>query len=166
MRLLPLAALVAPFALVACADPAPLYVDQAWVQLNANPDAPSSGYFIIHGGPEDVTLRSVQTEGAINIEMHDNTMKDGMMAMRQIDSVFVPAKTKVAFAPGGKHLMLFSINPAVVKAGKLSLMFLFSNGDRLPVDAVIKPAGGSTGGSADHDMDNMSTPMNHMDRAR
>lgn len=161
MRLLHLAALAAPFALVACADPAPLYVDQAWVQLNANPKAPSAGYFTIHGGPEPVTLRSVQTEGAINIEMHDSAMKDGMMTMTQIDSVAVPAKTKVAFAPGGKHLMIFDINPAVVKAGKINIMFIFSNGDRLPVDAVIKTAGGSASSAADHDMGD----MNHMDHA-
>lgn len=160
-----LAALAAPFALVACADPAPLYVDQAWVQLNANPKAPSAGYFVIHGGPEPVTLRSVQTEGAINIEMHNNMTKDGMMTMAPIDSVEIPAKTKVAFAPGGKHLMLFDINPAVVKAGKIGLMFIFSNGDRLPVDAVIKPAGGTALGGADHDMGNKAMVMNHMDHA-
>lgn len=158
MRLIHLATLAAPFALAACADPAPLYVDQAWVQLNANPKAPSSGYFTIHGGPEDVTLRSVQTEGAINIEMHDSVMKDGMMTMTPIDSVAVPAKTKVAFAPGGKHLMIFSINPAVVKAGKMTIMFIFSNGDRLPVDATIRSAGG---GAAPHDMG----AMNHMEHA-
>ncbi|MCH4151664.1 MAG: copper chaperone PCu(A)C [Sphingobium sp.] len=155
MRLIRLAALAAPLALAACADPAPLYVDQAWVQLNANPDAPSAGYFTIHGGPETVTLRSIQTEGAIKIEMHDSVMKDGMMTMAPIDSVAVPAKTKVAFAPGGKHLMLFSINPAVVKSGKLGLMFIFSNGDRLPVDATIKAAGGTNGG--DHDMGHMNS---------
>ncbi len=161
MRLHLLAALAAPFALVACADPAPLYVDQAWVQLNANPKAPSAGYFVIHGGPEDVTLRAVQTEGAINIEMHDSISKGGMMTMTQIDSVAVPAKTKVAFAPGGKHLMLFSINPAVIADGKITLMFIFSNGDRLPVDAVIKPAGGNASGGAAHEMGD----MNHMDHA-
>lgn len=142
MRLLHFAAILAtPLALAACADPAPLYVDQAWIKLNANPEAPSSGYFMIHGGPEAVTLRGVRTEGALRIEMHDNVMKNGMMTMVPIDSVEVPAETKVAFAPGGKHLMIYGVNPAVVKEGKLSLMFIFSNGDRLPVDAVIQKAG-------------------------
>lgn len=152
MRLLHFAAvLAAPFALAACADPAPLYVDQAWIKLNPNPEAPSGGYFTIHGGPEAVALRGVRTEGALRIEMHDNVMKDGMMTMVPIDSVEVPAETKVAFAPGGKHLMIYGVNPAVVKEGKLSLMFIFSNGDRLPVDAVIQKAGAD------------DAPMNGMD---
>lgn len=157
MRFFHLAAvLAAPFALTACTDPAPLYVDQAWVQLNANPKAPSAGYFVIHGGPEAVTLRAIQTEGALRIEMHDNVMKDGMMTMAPLDSVDVPAETKVAFAPGGKHLMIYGINPSVVQEGKLGLTFLFSNGDRLPVDAAIKQ-GSAAGGAA---------PMNAMDHAR
>lgn len=154
------AVLAAPFALHACADPAPLYVDQAWVQLNANPKAPSAGYFVIHGGPEAVTLRAIQTEGALRIEMHDNVMKDGMMRMAPLDSVPVPAETKVAFAQGGKHLMIYGINPAVIQEGKLGLMFLFSNGDRLPVDAIIKQ-GGAAGGTAP-----MDATMNHTDHAR
>lgn len=153
-RLARLAALIAaPLAVSSCSDPAPLYVDQAWVQLNANPQAPSSGYFTIHGGPEAVQLRDVRTEGALRIEMHDNAMKDGKMTMTPLAAVDVPAGTKVAFAPGGKHLMIFGINPAVAEEGKISLMFLFSNGDRLPVDATIKTAGGDT------------APMNAMDHA-
>lgn len=154
MRIVRLAAILAtPFALSACADPAPLYVDQAWVQLNANPKAPSAGYFTIHGGPEAVTLRAIQTEGALRIEMHENVMKDGMMTMIPLDSVAVPAQTKVAFAPGGKHLMIFGVNPAVVEAGKLTMTMFFSNGDRILVDAAIKPAGTAGDPAAMNGMD-------------
>ncbi len=154
MRLARFAAiLAAPFALSACADPAPLYVDQAWVQMNANPKAPAAGYFVIHGGPEPVTLRAIQTEGALRIEMHDNVMQDGMMRMTPLDSVDVPAQTKVAFAPGGKHLMIFGVNPAVAEAGKLTMTMFFSNGDRILVDAAIKPAGAAGGPAAMNGMD-------------
>lgn len=152
---LTLTALAAPAALVSCANPSPLYVDQAWIQLNPNAKAPAAAYFVIHGGPKPVKLLDILTEGAVNVEMHDSVMKNGMMTMAPMSAVDVPAKTNVAFTPGGKHLMLFGLNPAVIKAGTLKMIFVFSNGDRLIVDAQIKK-----GGMARKDMGNMAMPDN------
>ena len=135
------AMLAAPVALSACADPAPLYVDQAWISASASPDQPSAGYFVVHGGPEAVTLRAIQSEVIQRIEMHDSVMENGMMTMKPIDSVDVPAKSELAFAPGGKHLMLFGLNPGAVQMGKASMTFFFSNGDRIIVDAKIQKQG-------------------------
>lgn len=153
-----IAALAAPFALVSCADPAPLYVDQAWVKLNANPAAPSAAYFTIHGGAEPVKLLQVTTEGAVRVEMHKSAMKDGMMSMQSVQSVDVPAETEVKFAPGGLHVMLFDVNPAVVDYGKMTFTMVFSNGDRLIVDAPIQKAGG--GAATAGGMGNMAMPLN------
>lgn len=149
-----IATLAAPLALAACADPAPLYVDQASVRPNPNGEGPAAGYFVIHGGEEAVQLRRVSTEGALRIEMHESLMKDGMMTMQPIDAVDVPAKSEVAFAPGGKHLMIFGLNPAIVKAGTMEMTMLFSDGSRLIVDATVQkpeaaqPAANATGHDA------------------
>ncbi|MEZ5655771.1 MAG: copper chaperone PCu(A)C [Sphingobium sp.] len=155
--------LTAPFALVSCADPAPLYVDQAWVKLNANPAAPSAAYFTIHGGAEPVKLLQVATEGAVRVEMHKSAMKDGMMSMQAVQAVDVPAETEVKFAPGGLHLMLFDVNPAVVDYGKMTFTMVFSNGDRLIVDAPVQKAG--AGGAATGGMENMTMPSNETESA-
>lgn len=135
--------LLAPFALISCADPQPLYVDQGWISLASDPEKPSAGYFVIHGGEAPVTLMGVQTEAAQRIDMHESMMKDGMSMMQPITSVDVPAKSEVAFAPGGKHLMLFGINPGAVKQGKLTMTLIFSNGDRIIIDSVIRKQGGA-----------------------
>ena len=154
-----LAAAAAPLLLAACSNPPPLYVDQAWVRISPNPESPSAGYFTVHGGPEPVQLRDVITDRALRVELHESLNEGGRMTMKQIDAVDVPAKTQVAFAPGGKHLMLFGVNPAAVEQGKIPLTFLFSNGDRIIVDAVIQKAGApapdakagaNTGNAAEH----------------
>lgn len=155
-----LAALAAPVALVSCAQPQPLYVDQAWVQLNPNGTGPAAGYFTVHGGEQPVKLLDVTTEGALQVEMHQSLMDNGMMTMKPVDDVEIPAKGTVKFAPGGYHLMLFSLNPAVVDTGKVTLTLLFSNGDRLIVDAAIKKAGAEAGG-----MGNMAMPANESEPA-
>ena len=139
---LALIALAAPLALAGCGDPAPSYVDQAWVRLSPNKDTPSAGYFVAHGGDAGVQLRGVMTDYALKVEMHESVGKDGMMSMQPIESVDVPAKGTVAFAPGGKHLMIWGINGAAVRAGKLPMAFVFTNNnnERILFDMVIKPA--------------------------
>lgn len=128
------------FALSAC-EQKPLYVDQAYIRLSPNPQSPSAGYFTVHAGTEPVALRDVTTEAAVRVEMHDSMMHDGMMTMKPIDQVDIPAKGVVRFEPGGRHLMLWSVNPAVAATGKITLTFLFSNGDRILVDAAVQKAG-------------------------
>lgn len=131
-------AMAAPLALSACGDPAPSYIDQAWVRLSPNKDMPSAGYFVVHGGDAGVQLRGVLTDYALKVEMHETISKDGMTTMERVESVDVPPKGQVAFAPGGKHLMIWGINDTAISRGKMQFTFLMGNGDRLLVDAVIR----------------------------
>ncbi|RVT39929.1 copper chaperone PCu(A)C [Sphingobium algorifonticola] len=139
-----------PQFLAACADPPPLFVDQAWIRVSPNKDTPSAGYFVVHGGEAAVELRGVMTDRALRVEMHESVEKDGKMTMQPIDSVAVAANTQVAFAPGGKHIMLWGVNPEAIAQGKVPLTFLFSNGDRIIVDAVVQKAGAAGSTSAEH----------------
>lgn len=145
-------ALAAPMLLSACGNPAPSYIDQAWVRLSPNKETPSAGYFVIHGGDAGTQLRGVLTDYALKVEMHESIDKDGMMTMERVDSVDVPPKATVAFAPGGKHLMLWGVNDTAISRGKMQLTFLMGNGDRLLVDAVIrKPEAGGAAAVAKPD---------------
>ncbi|HWV13009.1 MAG TPA: copper chaperone PCu(A)C [Sphingobium sp.] len=140
LSILPLAA---PILLTACGDPAPTYIDQAWVRLSPNKDRPSAGYFVAHGGDAGTQLRGVMTDYALKVEMHESISEGGVMKMKPIDSVDIPSKGKVAFAPGGKHLMIWGINDTAISRGKMTFTFLLANGDRLLVDAAIQKPGGA-----------------------
>lgn len=135
---LALFALAPSLLLSACGDPAPTYVDQAWIRLSPNKETPSAGYFVAHGGDAGGQLRGVLTDYALKVEMHESMTKDGMTTMERIESVDIPAKGEVAFAPGGKHLMLWGVNDTAIGRGKMQMTFLMANGDRLLVDAVIR----------------------------
>ncbi len=145
----------APLLLAACADPPPLYVDSAWIRLSANPATPSAGYFTVHGGAVPVELRGVLSDRVQRIEMHESMAQGGMMSMKPVDAVPIPAKTVVTFAPGGKHIMMFGVNAAEARDGKIPLTFLFSNGDRIIVDAVLQKTGDAApttaGTASEHD---------------
>ncbi|MGE4322065.1 MAG: copper chaperone PCu(A)C [Sphingobium sp.] len=147
---LSLFALAAPFALSACGDPKPTYVDQAYVRLSPNPDSPSAGYFVAHGGDSGAQLRGVLTDSALKVEMHETVSENGMTTMKPVDNVDVPAGQSVAFTPGGRHLMLWGVNQAAVDQGKITLTFLFSTGDRILVDAAIRKPGPQTSDQPAH----------------
>jgi copper(I)-binding protein len=84
------------------------------------------------------------TDYAFKFEMHESMDHGVMMTMKPLDSVEIPAKGKVAFAPGGKHLLIWGVNDTAISRGKMTFTFLLSNGDRLLVDAVIqKPGAGA-----------------------
>lgn len=139
-NLVPAAAML--IALSACSgEAAKLSADQASVRLNANGTGPAAGYLTIHGGAQPVKLVAVTSDGAARVEMHENSMSGGMMMMKPLDSLDVPARSNVAFAPGGKHLMIYGIAPATVEAGKMTLTLSFSDGKQLAVVAPIEKAG-------------------------
>ena len=128
-------------ALGGCSDPPPLNVDSGFLRLNPNPNAPSAAYFTIRGGAEDVVLRDVRTEEAVRVEIHESSTKDGVASMRRVETIDVPARSTVKLEPGGKHIMLWSINPQALDDGTMTFTFIFSNGDRILADAVVQQPG-------------------------
>jgi copper(I)-binding protein len=138
MRAVPL--LVA-LALAGCGQPAQLSVTNAWVRLPAVPGRPAAAYFTVHGGPTDATLINVTTDTAIRTELHESKDAGGQMTMAKLDTVRVPAKTDVAFAPGGRHVMVFDINPSVKRGGTMTFTFTFADATRILQDARVIAAG-------------------------
>lgn len=103
-----LCALAMGLSLGGCGEKPELYADEGWVRLAAVPGRPAAAYFIVHGGPKPVNLISVSSDVAITSEMHE-----GGMAMKKVDSVPIPAGATVTFAPGGRHVMLYDMNPGL-----------------------------------------------------
>ena len=124
--------------LSACGGPERVTADDAWIRLPAAPGRPGAAYFTLHGGRSDATLVDVSADVAVRAEMHESMSGAGGMAgMKPLGQVPVPAGSKVEFAPGGKHVMLFDLNPKA-KAGKIfNLTLNFANGGRLYVPATI-----------------------------
>lgn len=119
-----------------------LNVVSGYIQMAATPDRPAVGYFKVEGGPRDVQLVAVTADLAQRVEMHESVKENGMMTMKPLFRADVPAKGEMAFKQGGKHLMIWGINPAAVRAGKLPMAFVFTNNnnDRILFDLPIKGA--------------------------
>ncbi|WP_155803327.1 copper chaperone PCu(A)C [Bordetella sp. FB-8] len=91
----------------ASAAPENVSIQGCWIRLLPG-GAPSAGYFTVeNSGNEPVSLVGVHTD-AFGMAMLHQTRKDskGMMGMSPVSDVPVPPKGRLAFAPGGYHVML------------------------------------------------------------
>lgn len=125
-----------------CAKEQELQVTDAFVRMPAVPANPAAGYFTVRGGPADVNLISVSSTVAIRAEMHETMAGDHNMAsMKPVEQIAVPAGAAVKFEPGGRHVMFWNINPGIKPPKTMPLVFAFSNGERITVDAPTIAAG-------------------------
>ena len=134
-------------ALASCESPKVIHVGNAWVRLAAVPRGPAAAYFTLHGGPADATLVSVTSDVSIRAEMHESMQSGSMASMKPIQQVALPAGSKVAFAPGGKHVMLFDVNPGIKPGSPVPLLLTFADGQRITYKATAVGAGEGAPGS-------------------
>ena len=122
---------VLPLLAASCTERAEVAVSDAWVRLPAVPGRPAAAYFVLRGGPVDTTLVAVRSDSARRAELHES-MAGGM---RALGSVSVSAGQEVRFAPGGKHVMLFDLDPRLAAGKTLTLRLSFADGGVLEARA-------------------------------
>ena len=89
-------------------------------------------------------------------ELHTHTMDGGMMKMRKIEKIDLPAKGEAVLKPGGLHIMLIGLKEQLKPGMKVELTLNFADGSQsmisMPVQQVMQSMGHKMG---DH------KPMQH-----
>ncbi len=104
------------------------------------PNAPNgAAYFRVenHGGEPD-RIVSARTDIAETVELHVHDMEGGMMKMRQVESIEVPAGGEVRLEPHGLHVMLFGLNQPLVDGESFKLTVVFEKAGELDLMVDIK----------------------------
>jgi len=117
-------------------------VSDAWVRLPAAAGRPAAGYMVITGGAEPDALVSARSLAASRIEVHTMAMDSGVMRMRMVPEIAVPAGTRVEFRPGGNHLMLFGLDERLKPGDRVPVTLGFRSGVSITIEAQIRPASG------------------------
>jgi copper(I)-binding protein len=119
-------------------------VERAWVRLPAVAGGAAAGYFTARSNRDD-SLLSVSAPGA-RLELHESMTHGGMTSMRPLTAVDLPAGQNIAFEPGGKHLMIFGLDPKLKPRDRLRLIFRFRSAPQVETEArLIGPADGPPG---------------------
>jgi protein SCO1 len=113
----------------------------AWSRSTAPGASVGVVYFeVINTGPTD-TLLTIECPAAERVEMHATARADGIMKMRQVASVDIPARGRLSFEPGGLHAMLIGIKQPLKEGGRLPLTLVFRGAGKLRFEAAIQGLG-------------------------
>lgn len=133
------AGLIAACFLVAGCTLPNLVIEDPWIRLPAIAGRPAVAYFTVTGKMDGhVRVEGKMRTGAMltgvrgpfaRAELHESMAHGGMSIMRPLKQVFIGYDETVAFAPGGKHVMLFGIDPKVRSGDKVQLHFWTRTGD-------------------------------------
>lgn len=139
MRTLLVATLLATGAAHAAETPA-VSASGAWIRVLPG-NLPAGGYVTL----ENTSDKAIAVTGAESADygdamIHRSSTETGMGRMEMVDKVPVPANGKVAFAPGGYHVMLMQPKHPVNPGDKVVVTFELSDGSKLPVTFVARPA--------------------------
>ncbi|WP_158260117.1 copper chaperone PCu(A)C [Zobellella endophytica] len=111
----------------------------AWAQVTVSegyvratpPMGPNTAAFmqLENGGDQERILVAVSSPAAEKVELHSVQEQDGVMQMRPVDGIPVPAGGKVSLQPGGLHIMLLGVKQPLAEEDEVTLELHWDNGD-------------------------------------
>ena len=131
-----LSALIGPA--TAFAADSTITIDHAWARSTPASAVNGAVFFTIkNAGKADDTLIGAESTVAAKAELHESLMEGGVMKMRPLGDVTVPAGGSVAFKPGGKHVMLFGLKAPLTAGQSFTLVLKFKDAGALTVKVDI-----------------------------
>lgn len=156
---------VAALTLAACGDDASSSDDagataptvrNAWARTSAAGQTAGAAYMeIVGGGTEDV-LRSASVPASVagTVEVHETTASgaassgstgmgamsgaSGMMTMRPVDQIAIPADKTVILEPGGYHVMLLDLPKPLNTGDRFTVTLTFDKAGRIDVPVEVR----------------------------
>ncbi len=87
---------------------------------------------------DDRALVAAASPAAEVVELHTHTLENGMMRMRKIERIDLPAGQSVQLQPGGLHVMLIGLTGALKPDTAVDLTLEFDDGSRTTLQAPVR----------------------------
>ena len=155
-------AFAALFSLAAIAQTGKVEVKEAWAR--ATPAKAENGAaYVTLVSPVADRLVAASTPVAKKAELHEMSMQNGVMKMRQVDGIALPAGKPVTLKPGGYHIMLLGLNKPLEQGQTIPLTLTFEKGGEEEVTATVEKIGSMGPHAMGSGSKPMNMPMNHLD---
>ena len=122
-------------------------ITDPWVRATV-PQQKATGAFMQITAPKAMRLLEVRSPVAGVAEIHEMSMADNMMRMRQVKDIALPAGKAVELKPGGFHVMLLELKGQVKAGDKIPLTLVLEGEDKqrvyVEVQAVARPLGATS----------------------
>ena len=93
---------------------------------------------ISNSGAEADALVSASSDAAQTVELHEVINEGGVMKMRPVPKIAVPAGGKIEMKPGGYHVMLLGLKRDLKPGEKVAVTLKFERGGNVPVEAAVR----------------------------
>ena len=103
--------------------------------------------------PSAARIVSAKSDAAESVQIHVMSMQDGIMRMRRLDVLDLPAGREIRLALGGTHLMLAGLKRPLHAGGavELSLAVVGADGERRVVRLNLPVVDARLGQAGHHD---------------
>ncbi len=137
------AALLLAVAQAPAPSPAMVAVERAWSR--ATPGAAREGalYLTLRAATAD-RLVAVSTPAAGMAMLHESREVGGVVQMRDLDGLSLPAGQPVAMRPGGVHVMLMQLAHPLAQGQHFPVTLRFEHAPALTADVTVARAGAVT----------------------
>lgn len=141
-----LAAAVLAFAFAGAAGAEGVSVTDPWARSTV-PGQKVAGVFMELKSDRDSALVAATSPDAATVEIHSTSMDGGVMRMRAVDRIDLPAGKSVKLQPGGYHVMLIDIRRQLKPGETVQLSLSFEGRDRtlerVEVKATVREGRGA-----------------------
>lgn len=114
--------------------PARVTVEGAAVTLPAVPGRPGAAYFMLRANRDGIRLVGLSSPAADRAELHE-------AGMRPAASFPLSASEPLHFMPGGRHAMLFGLEPSLRPGTRVRLTFTFEGAPPVTAEAEVGAPG-------------------------
>jgi hypothetical protein len=118
-------------------------INQGYVRATLPGINLSSAYMqIVNNSNQDIRFIGAKSSVSPKIEIHEHSMENGLMRMRQVSAIAIKKGEQVTLMPYGFHLMIFGLNKPLKDGETIDLTLQFSgHADvlvSLPVESIKK----------------------------
>ena len=109
----------------------------------------TAGFMLIrNAGAEDRRLLKAESPAAGVVELHSHVDDNGVMRMREVAGIAIPAHGQTELKPGGYHIMLIDLKTALKDGENVPITLHFDDGSLRTILAPARRPGGRTPESA------------------
>lgn len=127
-------------------------VEAPFARASAGPVKNGAAYLTLRNdGGEDDRLVAARAPVADRVELHTHLHENGVMRMRQVEAIEVPAGGMAMLKPGGDHVMLMGLKAPLKEGESFPLTLIFEKAGEITVDVAISGVGAMQGhGDSSH----------------
>jgi len=132
-----------------------LTIEHPWSRATAATQANGAAYLSVTNSGAADRIAQASSPQAARVELHTHDMDgEGVMRMRQVEAIDLPAGETTALQPGGLHIMLFELESPLVEGDTFPLTLTLEEAGAVELEVQVEAVTYGVDGGTGHDHGN------------